>query len=143
MDTTGLDPHTEPRIRILLADDHENVRVQMRTRLGRERDLTVVAEAANSPEFVEHAVALRPEIALIDPMMRDGLGLQTLRWVADHVAETTIVVLTAVADTALQMELRQMGVCRILSKGIPSTELVGILRDVGQCFPRSTLLDKY
>lgn len=119
-------------IRILLADDHQNVRSQMRLRLVRERDFQVVAEAANSTQAVERAKALNPHIALIDPMMQDGLGLQTVRWIGDHLPQTAVVVLTAVADTALQIELRKMGVRRILNKGIASPDLISILRDLGK-----------
>lgn len=118
------------KIRILLADDHQNVRSQMRLRLVRERDFQVVAEAANSVQAVERAQELNPHIALIDPMMQDGLGLQTVRWIGDHLPETAVVVLTAVADTALQIELRKMGVRRILNKGIASPDLITILRDL-------------
>lgn len=130
MDNRGLDYCGRTQIRILLADDHQNVRQQMRLRLGHELDFQVVAEASNSPQVVERAWALKPQIALIDPMMRDGLGLETVGWMANHVPETAIVVLTAVVDTALKMELKKMGVSRILNKGIASTELIGILRDV-------------
>ncbi len=126
-DTSG-----ESQIRILLADDHHNVRVQMGLRLGRERDFRVVAEALNSSQVVDRALALRPQIALIDPMMRDGLGLETVGWVASHLPEINIVVLTAYADTAFRMELRKMGVRRILNKGVDSSELVATLRDIGR-----------
>lgn len=124
-------PAPTDKIRILLADDHQNVRSQVRLRLGRERDFQVIAEATNSAQAIERARSLSPRIALIDPMMGDGLGLQSVRWMADHLPGTAVVVLTAVADTALQIELRKMGVCRILNKGIASSELVGILRDIG------------
>jgi DNA-binding NarL/FixJ family response regulator len=119
------------RIRILLADDHEKVRVQVRLRLNREPDFQVVAEAINSPQVVEHAVTFKPCIALMDPMMGDGLGLETVGWLAAHLPETTIVVLTAVADTALRLELKKIGVRRIVHKELSTAQLIGTLREIG------------
>lgn len=120
------------RICILLADDHRNVRTQMRRRLDHEPDFQVVAEALSSSEIVERARALKPQIVLIDPMMSDGLGLETIARLAAHVPETAVVVLTAFVDTAMRMELRKIGVREIVNKGIASTELIQILRDIGQ-----------
>ncbi len=118
--------------RILLADEHENVRRQVRVRLSRETDFEIVAEAVNSAQASARALSIKPELLLIDPMMRDGLGLQTVHEVAVGAPETAIVVLIAYADTALQMELRKLGVCRILNKGIESSRLVAMLREIGQ-----------
>jgi DNA-binding NarL/FixJ family response regulator len=122
-------------IRILLADDHENVRAQVRLRLSREIDIEIVAEAITSAQATDRALALKPAVLLIDPMMRDGLGLQAVCKVATGAPETAIVVLTAFADTALQMELRKLGVRRIANKGIESARLVATLREIGQNVP--------
>ncbi len=127
----------QSRIRILLADDHENVRVQVRTRLSREPDFEVV-EAINSAQVIESAITVKPQIVLIDPMMRDGAGLQSVRQVSLRAPEMAIVVLIAFADTALQMELRKMGVRRILDKGIESQQLVSVLREIGDALTTET-----
>lgn len=132
IDIPALDSRRRSRIRILLADDHHAVRTQMRRRLGHEPDIQVVAEAVNCSQIVDRVRTLKPQVALIDPMMSDGLGLKTIGWLAAYVPETAVVVLTAFVDTALQMELRKIGVRGIVNKGIASTDLIQILRDVGQ-----------
>lgn len=120
------------QIRILLADDHPNVRTQIRARLDRESDFEVVGEAENSAQVIEYALTNRPNIVLIDPILRDGQGMQALRQVLGSIPETVIVVLTAFADTALQMELHKAGVRRILTKGVDSQLLVDTLHEVVQ-----------
>ena len=119
-------------IRILLADDHPGVRAQIRTRLGHEPVFEVVGEAENSAQAVECALALRPNVVLIDPMMRDGLGIDATRQIAAHLPETAVVVLTAFADTAQRIELRKAGTRAILNKGIESQRLVETLRELGK-----------
>lgn len=115
-------------IQIVLADDHYVVRKQLNARLQRESDFEVVGVASNSRETWEETKSKRPHILLIDPLMRDGLGLATLRQVHSNFPNLVIVVLTAYVDTALNMQFHEIGIKSILTKGIPSAELVGQLR---------------
>ncbi len=120
------------RTRILLADDHPKVRTLIHARLSREPDLDIVAEAGDSAQTIECALALRPRILIIDPMMKDGLGLQAVRQIVSHLPGTAIVVLTAFADPAFQIELRKLGVRRVLDKGLGSQRLIEALHQITQ-----------
>src|SRR5512139_1884683 len=114
-------------IRILLVDGHENVRTQIRARLAREPDFVIAGEAATSELAQELAQSARPDLILIDPIMRDGHGLLALQQIAQASPQTVLVVLTAFSDTSLQMDLRRAGVSQILDKGIASERLVDII----------------
>lgn len=116
------------RIRILVADDHPRVREQLAARLKREPDFAVVGVAANSAQTLQEVRIRRPELLLIDPIMRDGLGLATLRQVRANFPQLVVVVLTAFVDTALNMHFQQMGIQHVLTKGITSSELLAELR---------------
>ena len=118
-------------IRILIADDHSRVRQQLRVRLGREPGFVVTAEAESSVEAIDCALAVRPDIVLIDPIMQDGYGLQAIQRLISELPGTAIVVLTAFTDTAMQMALREMGVARILTKDLDVPLLIAILKSVG------------
>ncbi len=117
-------------IRVLLADDHASVRAQLRTRLSREDCIQIVAEADNSARTIECTLASRPDVVLIDPMMRDGMGIEATRQILTRLPQTIVVVLTAFADTYQQIELRKIGVTHILNKGIESQRLIEILRGI-------------
>ena len=117
-------------IRILLADDHQNVRTQIRARLSRESDFQIVGEAAHSEQAIEQALAARPDVVLIDPIMRDGHGLMAVHQIAQSLPHTALIVLTAYSDTVLQMELRRLGVRHILDKEVASERLVETIRRV-------------
>jgi DNA-binding NarL/FixJ family response regulator len=116
------------KIRIVLADDHRVVREQLETRLRREIDFEVVGVASTSRETWEETQSKHPQILLIDPLMRDGLGLATLRQVRTKFPDLVIVVLTAYVDTALNMHFHEMGIQFILTKGIESSKLLAELR---------------
>ncbi|MCS7081320.1 MAG: response regulator transcription factor, partial [Chloracidobacterium sp.] len=61
------------RIRVLLVDDHELVRVGLRALLEAEEDIEVVAEAATGEEALRLARALRPDVVLMD-LKLPGMG---------------------------------------------------------------------
>ena len=124
------------RIRILLADDHAQVREQLTARLNREPDLELVDVAADSLQALQMAQLHQPDLLVIDPMMRDGLGVATLRQLHAILPKMIMVVLTAVVDTTLKIRLKEMGMEHILSKGIPTSELLAELRSAARVLPR-------
>jgi DNA-binding NarL/FixJ family response regulator len=116
------------KIRILLADDHPQLREQLAARLRREPDMDVIEVASNSMQTLKGAKAKQPDLLLIDPFMGDGLGLATIRQVRTDIPSIIIVVLTAFIDTALSMQLEELGIKHILAKGILPSQLLSELR---------------
>lgn len=66
-------------IRVLLADDHAVVLEGLAAMIGRQPDMTVVAEADNGAETVERWRQHRPDVTLVDLRMPglDGIGVIT------------------------------------------------------------------
>jgi DNA-binding NarL/FixJ family response regulator len=116
------------KIRILLADDHPQVCEQLAARLSREPDFELAGVAQHSRATLRSVLDERPQVLLIDPMMRDGRGLATLRQLVADLPDLAIVVLTAFIDTTLDMQLRSLGVRHMLVKGVSTTELIEELR---------------
>jgi DNA-binding NarL/FixJ family response regulator len=96
--------------------------------LRREKDFEVVGVASTSSEIWEETQSKHPHILLIDPLMRDGLGLATLRQIHAKFPDLVIVLLTAYVDTALKMQFQEMDIQFILTKGIESSKLLAELR---------------
>ena len=74
--------HTPTSIRILLADDHAVMRQGLSALLGRQPELTIVAEANNGYEAVELFRQHRPDILLTDiemPLMDGITALAAIR----------------------------------------------------------------
>lgn len=119
-------------LRLLLADDHLDVLNRLSTRLSQEEGIQIVGQATNSAQAIALTLTEQPDILLIDPMMRDRLGMNALRQIANRCPSTQIVVLTAIADTALQIELRRIGVEQVLIKGLQTPDLVAKLWELLQ-----------
>lgn len=115
------------RIPILIADEHISLRTLVWQRLNREPDLNIVALADDGASTLARALETQPRVILIDPLMSDGSGLETIRRLRIQVPNAVIVVLTAFTDTAQKIELDKLGVHFILNKGIESYKLVEML----------------
>ena len=63
-------------LRILLVDDHEVVRLGLRSLLDRHPEFEVVAEASAESEAVAKAVETRPDIVLMDIRLAGGSGIE-------------------------------------------------------------------
>jgi NarL family two-component system response regulator LiaR len=112
------------KIRLLLADDHLDVLTSLASRLSSEADIEIIGEATNSAQAIAMALTEKPHAILIDPMMRDGLGMNALRQISTRCPDSRLVILTAVVDTAQNMEFRKLGISKVLIKGIESAKLV-------------------
>jgi DNA-binding NarL/FixJ family response regulator len=80
-------------IRILIADDHDFVRQGVRAVLEAVDGWTVCGEASNGREAVALAVALHPDVVVLDIAMPELNGLEVTRQIL-RLVETSIVILT-------------------------------------------------
>jgi len=71
-------------VKILVADDHEVMRLGIRNLLESRRDWTICAEAANGQEAIEKARECLPDVIIMDITMPTMNGLEAAR----HIAET-------------------------------------------------------
>ncbi|MET9019418.1 response regulator transcription factor [Actinopolymorpha sp. NPDC004070] len=116
-------------ISVLLADDQALVRAGFRSLLAAEPDIEVVAEAADGAQAVEHALAKRPDVVLMDIRMPDMDGLEaTRRIVAEpELAGVHVVILTTFDLDEYVFEALRTGASGFLVK---DTEPVELLRGV-------------
>src|SRR3954454_8747717 len=81
-------------IRVLLCDDHALLRAGLRSLLAAERGIEVVGEAENGQTAVAQAIALRPEVALLDITMPELDGLAAARRIRRQAPDVKVLMLT-------------------------------------------------
>lgn len=112
------------RIRVLVADDHTIVREGIVSLLRDSGQCEVVGEAANGVEAVEKALAVRPDVALIDITMPRLNGLEVVRRIRAELPGTRVLVLTVHDDEEYVLPIVRAGATGYLLKNAASTELM-------------------
>jgi DNA-binding NarL/FixJ family response regulator len=84
--------------RVFIADDHELVRMALRTLLDGEPDLEVVGEAADTESAVTGVVETTPDVLLLDLRMPGGGGIEVCRRVKQLIPGTQVLVITSFDD---------------------------------------------
>jgi DNA-binding NarL/FixJ family response regulator len=82
------------KLRILLADDHGLVRRGARALLQDHRGWRVVGEAVDGGEAVQKAIALKPDVAIVDISMPEFDGIEATRRIREAVPDTNVLVLS-------------------------------------------------
>lgn len=130
--TTGPTGPTAPAadVRILIADDHEVVRIGLASLLDRQPGFSVVAEAGSGNEAVQAARRLRPDVVVMDIRMPDGSGIDACRTITSDLPGTPVVMLTSYADSEALFSAIDAGASGYVLKRVGSTELVDAVRTV-------------
>ncbi len=118
-------------IRILVADDHPVVRDGLVAMLSTQPDFVVVGEAATGLEAVSLAIALRPQVVLLDLEMPGLDGVEALAQMRAACPEVRALVFTAFDTDDRIVGAVRAGAQGYLLKGAPRDELFNAIRVVG------------
>ena len=117
-------------IRLLLVDDHEVVRVGLRTLLHNNQGITVVGEAGSKAAAVRAVTQLNPDIVLLDARLPDGSGIEAAREIHASHPTTRIIFLTSYADNDAALAAMLAGAQGYVLKTINSGLLIRSIRNV-------------
>lgn len=117
-------------IRIVLADDHKIVRDGLRSLLGKEKDMEVVAEADNGRTTVELVKDMRPDVVVMDIGMRDLNGVEATRQVSSGWPGVKVVALSMHSDRRFVEGMLEAGAAGYLLKDSAFEELARAIRAV-------------
>lgn len=120
------------KLRILLVDDHEVVRLGVRALINDEPGMEVVGEAGTVHEAMNQAKRLLPDIVVLDMRLPDGHGVDVCRQLKSDLPETRIIVLTSFPDDEVILDAIACGADGYVLKQIGSGELLNALQRVGR-----------
>ena len=112
------------RVRILLVDDHEVVRLGLKSLVERQPGFEVVGEAAAEQEAVQKALALKPDVVLMDIRLAGGSGIEACQQITASLPETKVIMLTSFADDEMLFSAIRAGATGYVLKQVGSNDLV-------------------
>ena len=115
-------------IRVLIVDDHAMTRQGIRAMLQTGEDIEVVGEAEDAASGLDKALALRPDVVLMDWQMPNGGGLQGLRDLHDCAPEIPVVILTTFQTEQTVKDALAAGARGFLLKDAGAEELLAATR---------------
>lgn len=121
---------TPRKVGVLLVDDHEVVRVGLRSLLNREPGIEVVGEAATAESAVAEAIRRRPDVVVLDVRLPDRSGVEACREIRSAVPGTHVLMLTSYADEEAVLASVVAGASGYLLKQIGGRELVRAIEAV-------------
>lgn len=125
---------TEPRtqqVRVLLVDDHEVVRRGLQAILDRNREITVVGEAASVAQAISEAARIQPDVVVMDLRLPDGSGVEACRDIRNANAATKVLILTSHADEDALFSAVLAGASGYVLKDLDPSGIQKAIIDVG------------
>jgi len=121
-----------PKQRILLVDDHEVVRLGLKSLLDRHPQFEVVGEAGSAREAMEQVAALKPEVVLMDIRLPGTSGIEACEEIINKYPGTRVIMLTSYAEDEMLFSAIRAGASGYILKQIGSSDLVKALEAVSR-----------
>jgi DNA-binding NarL/FixJ family response regulator len=119
-------------IRVLVVDDHDRVRHQLRSLLSRAPDIEVVGEASNGNEALNLIGRLNPDVLLLDIEMPGMNGLEVARELKSRQSRVIILAISAYNDRQYIIRMLDSGAAGYLVKDEVPSNLIIAIREIVQ-----------
>lgn len=119
-------------LKVLLVDDHEVVRLGIKSLLSHYPQFEVVAEAGTADEAVRQASEYKPDVVVMDIRLPGKSGIDATREIMAAQPDTKVVMLTTFADDELLFDAISAGASGYVLKQIDSQELITALERIGR-----------
>lgn len=119
-------------IRIIIADDQALIRDGLQTIIELQDDMEVVGVAENGEEACELTAKLKPDLVLMDIKMPVRNGIESTRWIKEHVPDTVVLILTTFAEEQYIIDGLVGGAAGYLVKDLSAEKIISSIRDAVQ-----------
>ncbi|ALV20874.1 MAG: response regulator transcription factor [Carnobacterium sp.] len=125
-------------IKVLLIDDHEMVRLGVSSYLSIQPDIEVIGEAENGKIGYEQALALRPDIIMMDLVMDVMDGIESTKAIMAEWPEAKIIIVTSFIDDEKVYPALEAGAASYMLKTSTASQIADAIRST---FKGETILE--
>jgi DNA-binding NarL/FixJ family response regulator len=118
--------------RIVLVDDHELVRIGLKSLLERHPQFDVVGEAGSAREALEQVESLKPNVVVMDIRLPGVSGIDACEQIVNQFPETKVLMLTSYAEDEMLFSAIRAGASGYVLKQIGSEDLIKAIESVGR-----------
>ena len=119
-------------MKILLVDDHQMVRLGLKSYLELQEDIAEVSEAVNGKEGVEKALASRPDVIIMDIVMPEMNGIEATLAILKEWPEAKILILTSYLDNETIYPVLDAGAHGYMLKTSSAEEILRAVKKVAK-----------
>jgi DNA-binding NarL/FixJ family response regulator len=116
-------------VRVLICDDEPSLRTLLGIAFGLEPDLEVVGNAADGLEAIQLAERFRPDVILLDLVMPNMDGLQTLIELRKVAPGARVVVFSGLQGSLMEGAVRDLGAVAFVEKGTDPSTIAATIRE--------------
>lgn len=115
-------------IKVVFVDDHEMVRIGVSSYLSAQPDIEVIGEADNGKKGVELSLDLRPDVILMDLVMKEMDGIEATKNIIEAWPEAKIIIVTSFLDDEKVYPALEAGATSYLLKTSKASEIANAVR---------------
>ena len=120
----------EHQASILIVDDNQRYRQQLRRMVGRIYPQATIYDATNSADALHLVRQIRPQIAFVDVVLGDENGIQCTRWIKAEFHHSRVILMSAYPDREFHRQGLEAGANAFLDKkDIDAATLYQIITD--------------
>ncbi|HEL1557273.1 TPA: response regulator transcription factor [Streptococcus suis] len=119
-------------IRVMLIDDHEMVRLGLKSYLNLQPDVEVVAEAGDGEEGLTKALDVKPDVVVMDLVMPKMTGVEATLALLKEWPQAQIVILTSYLDNEKIYPVLEAGARGYMLKTSSADEILSAIRKVAR-----------
>jgi DNA-binding NarL/FixJ family response regulator len=118
------------RARVLIVDDHPAVREALALRIGRQPDLKVCGEAADTADALRLVADTQPDVAVVDISLKTGNGIDLVRRIKDRNDHVRILVWSMHSESLYAERALRAGALGYINKDQATDRIVEAIRRV-------------
>ncbi|MGV3144977.1 response regulator [Streptococcus parasuis] len=119
-------------IRVMLIDDHEMVRLGLKSYLNLQQDVEVIAEAGDGEEGLTKALEVKPDVVVMDLVMPKMTGVEATLALMKEWPQAQIVILTSYLDNEKIYPVLEAGARGYMLKTSSADEILSAIRKVAR-----------
>lgn len=120
------------KLRLLLVDDHEVVRLGLKALLQRYPQFEVVGEAGTAREAIEQAARIKPNVVLMDIRLPGPSGIEACEEITRVNPDIKVIILTSYAEDEMLFSAIRAGASGYVLKQIGGEDLIKAIESVGR-----------